>query len=95
MSTVESPRWHSKAGYRAGRRAARLTRNTWSALQRALRRIEGAKRLLESSDLVIREVGFGIGYEDPSFFRRSFKCRTGVDDIRSSPTAPATARRSD
>jgi len=53
-----------------------------AALQGALRRIEGAKRLLESSDLVIREVGFGIGYEDPSFFRRSFKCRTGVAPVQ-------------
>jgi transcriptional regulator GlxA family with amidase domain len=48
-------------------------------------RIEEAKRLLESSDQAVDEIGFAIGYEDPSFFRRLFKRRTGV--------APARYRR--
>jgi AraC-like DNA-binding protein len=48
-------------------------------------RIEEAKRLLESSDQAIDEICFSVGYEDPSFFRRLFKRRTGV--------APARYRR--
>jgi transcriptional regulator GlxA family with amidase domain len=41
-------------------------------------RIEEAKRLLESSDGAADEIGVAVGYEDPSFFRRLFKRRTGV-----------------
>jgi transcriptional regulator GlxA family with amidase domain len=48
-------------------------------------RIEEAKRLLESSDQPVDEICFAIGYEDPSFFRRLFRRRTGV--------APARYRR--
>jgi transcriptional regulator GlxA family with amidase domain len=48
-------------------------------------RIEEAKRLLESSDQSVDEIGFEIGYEDSSFFRRLFKRRTGI--------APAQYRR--
>jgi transcriptional regulator GlxA family with amidase domain len=48
-------------------------------------RIEEAKRLLESSDQPVDEIGFAIGYEDPSFFRRLFRRRTGM--------APARYRR--
>jgi transcriptional regulator GlxA family with amidase domain len=48
-------------------------------------RIEEAKRLLESSDQPVDEIGFAIGYEDLSFFRSLFKRRTGV--------APARYRR--
>ena len=48
-------------------------------------RIEEAKQLLETSDRAVDEIGFAIGYEDPSFFRRLFKRRTGV--------APARYRR--
>jgi transcriptional regulator GlxA family with amidase domain len=48
-------------------------------------RIEEAKRLLESSDRAVDEICFETGYEDPSFFRRLFKRRTGV--------APAQYRR--
>jgi transcriptional regulator GlxA family with amidase domain len=48
-------------------------------------RIEAAKGLLESSDRAVDEICFEIGYEDPSFFRRLFKRRTGV--------APAQYRR--
>ena len=40
-------------------------------------RIEEAKHLLESSDQAVDEICFAIGYEDPSFFRRLFKRRTG------------------
>jgi transcriptional regulator GlxA family with amidase domain len=45
-------------------------------------RLEEAKRLLESSDEPVEEIGFAIGYEDPSFFRRLFKRRTGVSPAR-------------
>lgn len=48
-------------------------------------RIEQAKQLLESSDRAVDEICFAIGYEDPSFFRRLFKRRTGL--------APARYRR--
>jgi transcriptional regulator GlxA family with amidase domain len=41
-------------------------------------RIEEAKRLLESSDTSADDIGAAVGYEDPSFFRRVFKRRTGV-----------------
>ena len=48
-------------------------------------RIEEAKRLLESSDQPVDEIGYAVGYEYLSFFRRLFKRRTGV--------APARYRR--
>jgi transcriptional regulator GlxA family with amidase domain len=48
-------------------------------------RIEEAKHLLETSDQPVEEICFAIGYEDPSFFRRLFRRRTGV--------APARYRR--
>jgi transcriptional regulator GlxA family with amidase domain len=41
-------------------------------------RIEAAKRLLESADLPVDEISAEAGYEDPSFFRRLFKRRTGL-----------------
>jgi transcriptional regulator GlxA family with amidase domain len=48
-------------------------------------RIEEAKHRLETSDQAVDEICFTIGYEDPSFFRRLFRRRTGV--------APARYRR--
>jgi transcriptional regulator GlxA family with amidase domain len=45
-------------------------------------RLEEAKRLLESSDEPVDEIAFTIGYEDPSFFRRLFKRRTGISPGR-------------
>jgi transcriptional regulator GlxA family with amidase domain len=41
-------------------------------------RIEEARRLLESSDRAADDICFEVGYEDPSFFRRLFKRRTGL-----------------
>lgn len=41
-------------------------------------RIEEARRLLETTDTAVDEVCFEVGYEDPSFFRRLFRRRTGV-----------------
>ncbi len=41
-------------------------------------RIEEAKRLLESSNLVIEDISVAVSYEDVSFFRRLFKRRTGT-----------------
>ena len=41
-------------------------------------RIEEAKRLLETSHQAADDIGFAVGYEDTSFFRRLFKRRTGV-----------------
>ena len=48
-------------------------------------RIEAAKRLLESGHTAVDEISVQVGYEDPSFFRRLFKRRTGL--------APAQYRR--
>jgi transcriptional regulator GlxA family with amidase domain len=41
-------------------------------------RIEEAKRLLETGQLPVDEIGMEVGYEDTSFFRRLFKRRTGL-----------------
>jgi transcriptional regulator GlxA family with amidase domain len=41
-------------------------------------RVEAAKRLLESGDMPADEISVQVGYEDPSFFRRLFKRRTGL-----------------
>ena len=48
-------------------------------------RVEAAKHLLETTDQAVDEICFAVGYEDPSFFRRLFRRRTGV--------APARYRR--
>ena len=45
-------------------------------------RIEEAKRLLESSSDAADDIGFAVGYEDASFFRRLFKRRTGISPGR-------------
>jgi len=41
-------------------------------------RIEEAKRLLESGSMPVDEISVESGYDDPSFFRRLFKRRTGL-----------------
>ncbi len=41
-------------------------------------RIEEAKQTLETDDTPIEEIARSLGYEDPAFFRRLFKKRTGV-----------------
>jgi transcriptional regulator GlxA family with amidase domain len=41
-------------------------------------RIEESKRLLEGSAMPVEEISVAAGYEDPSFFRRLFKRRTGL-----------------
>ena len=41
-------------------------------------RIERAKKLLESSDLSIKEICISCGYSDPNYFSRSFKKNVGV-----------------
>jgi transcriptional regulator GlxA family with amidase domain len=48
-------------------------------------RVEQAKRLLETTRSSVDEVSAAVGYEDPSFFRRIFRRRTGL--------APAAYRR--
>ena len=42
-------------------------------------RIEEAKRLLETGDKSLDEIAYAAGYDDPSFFRRLFKRRTGLN----------------
>ena len=41
-------------------------------------RVEHAKRLLESTENSIEDIIADTGYEDPAFFRRLFKRRTGL-----------------
>ncbi len=41
-------------------------------------RIDEARRVLESSSIPVDDVGFSVGYEDPTFFRRLFKRKTGL-----------------
>ncbi len=41
-------------------------------------RIEEAKRLLETSDIIVEEVGHAVGYEDPTSFRRLFRRKAGL-----------------
>ena len=41
-------------------------------------RIDEARRVLESSSIAVEDVGFSVGYEDPTFFRRLFKRTTGM-----------------
>ena len=41
-------------------------------------RVEEAKQILETTDVATDRVAEMIGYEDPAFFRRLFKRRTGV-----------------
>jgi transcriptional regulator GlxA family with amidase domain len=41
-------------------------------------RIEEAKRLLETTSGGGDYVGFQVGYEDPTFFRRLFKRKVGI-----------------
>jgi transcriptional regulator GlxA family with amidase domain len=41
-------------------------------------RVEESKRLLESGHRPVDEISVDVGYEDPSFFRRLFKRRTGL-----------------
>jgi transcriptional regulator GlxA family with amidase domain len=41
-------------------------------------RIDEARRILESSSIPVDDVGFSVGYEDPTFFRRLFKRKTGL-----------------
>jgi transcriptional regulator GlxA family with amidase domain len=45
-------------------------------------RIEEAKRLLESSKRSADEISADVGYQDPSFFRRLFKRRSGTTPVR-------------
>ena len=45
-------------------------------------RVEEAKQWLETESLPTEEVGRLVGYEDPTFFRRLFKRRTGVTPAR-------------
>ena len=41
-------------------------------------RIDKAKKLLENSDLSIKEICISCGYTDPNYFSRSFKKNVGV-----------------
>lgn len=48
-------------------------------------RMEEARRIIETESCALDEVGFQVGYEDPTFFRRLFKRTTGL--------SPAAYRR--
>lgn len=45
-------------------------------------RIEEAKQLLETTADTTDDIALAVGYEDPAFFRRLFKRRTGVTPAR-------------
>ncbi len=45
-------------------------------------RVEEAKQLLETTHAPVEEIALLVGYEDPTFFRRLFKRRTGVTPAR-------------
>jgi transcriptional regulator GlxA family with amidase domain len=66
-----------------------LTRRTFSRRFRAATghrpidyvqalRIEWARNLLESGSDAVDDIGYTVGYEDPTFFRRLFKRTTGL-----------------
>jgi AraC-like DNA-binding protein len=41
------------------------------------RRLLDAKRLLSHSDLSVSEIGYRLGFQDPSYFSRFFRKSTG------------------
>jgi transcriptional regulator GlxA family with amidase domain len=41
-------------------------------------RIEGARLLLETGTGAIDDIGYEVGYEDPTFFRRLFRRKTSL-----------------
>jgi len=45
-------------------------------------RIEEAKQELETTDTATDEIAHSVGYEDPTYFRRLFKKRTGITPSR-------------
>lgn len=45
-------------------------------------RIEEAKQELETSDMATDDIAYSVGYEDPTYFRRLFKKRTGITPSR-------------
>lgn len=45
-------------------------------------RIEEAKQMLETTDIPTDRIGHEIGYEEPAFFRRLFKRKTGTTPAR-------------
>lgn len=44
-------------------------------------RIEEARQMIETNEGAIDEVGYKVGYEDPTFFRRLFKRKTGLTPV--------------
>jgi len=45
-------------------------------------RMEEAKQVLETTDVSVDAIAITVGYDDPTFFRRLFKRRTGVTPSR-------------
>jgi transcriptional regulator GlxA family with amidase domain len=41
-------------------------------------RVERSRELLELGRLPVEDVGYAVGYEDPTFFRRLFRRTTGM-----------------
>ena len=41
-------------------------------------RVEEARQVIETGGVAIDDVGYEVGYEDPTFFRRLFKRTTGL-----------------
>ena len=55
-------------------------------------RVEEARQIIESTDTGIDEVGYLVGYEDPTFFRRLFKRQTGLTPAAYRASSPASSR---
>jgi transcriptional regulator GlxA family with amidase domain len=60
-------------------------------------RVEAARRLLEGGAAAVDDVGYGVGYDDPTFFRRLFRRATGMTPAayrrKYASISSATARR--
>ena len=57
-------------------------------------RFEKAKKLLEGTDLKIKDIAAGLGYEDADYFARTFKLRSGLTPVEFR-TRPTTSNSDD
>lgn len=73
----EMARWSGLAPRTFKRRFKAATDQTPIAYVQRVR-VEHAKRLLETSERPIEEIGWAVGYEDPASFRRLFRRLTGL-----------------
>lgn len=84
----------------SGRTLARRFHDTVGQSPQAyiqLRRVDTARRLLETTDIPIDNIRRGVGYSDPTAFRRAFRYHTGLSptDYRHRYGWPTTPGRID